>query len=154
MNDIQLRDATSQDAPAMTALIASLPEWFTHEEVETVRAVAGPPGVVALDETGRMVGFLVWEQRPDEWEICWTAVARKLHRRGVGKRMLAWMLDRAREAGIKRVRVKTVAHTTDYEPYARTRAFYEARGFRLDNIEPHGWPDGTDKATYVLSFDG
>ena len=150
MSDIILRDATCQDAPAMTSLIAALPEWFTPDEVETVRQVVKPPGVVAVDSAGAVVGMCVWEQRPEEWEICWLAIARELHRAGIGKRLLAWTLERARAAGAARVRVKTVAHTTDYEPYARTRAFYEAHGFGLESIEPHGWPDGTDKATYVL----
>lgn len=150
MRDISLRDATSQDAPAMTALIASLPEWFTPDEVETVRQVVGPPGVVALNDHGQLVGFVAWEQRQTEWEICWIAVARDLHRAGIGKRMLDWMLERARAAAVPRIRVQTVAHTTDYEPYARTRAFYETCGFELESIDPKGWPDGTDKAIYVL----
>ncbi len=42
----------------MTALIASLPEWFTPGEVETVREVVGPPGIVAIGDAGAMVGFL------------------------------------------------------------------------------------------------
>jgi ribosomal protein S18 acetylase RimI-like enzyme len=153
MSGIRLRDATPQDAPAMTALIASLPEWFTPDEVETVRAVVGPPAVVAVSTTEEVVGFLAWEQRPDEWEICWLAVATGLHRRGLGRRMLKWMLERARATGISRVRVQTVAATTDYEPYLGTRAFYETCGFRLNSVEPHGWPDGTDKAIYVLAVD-
>ena len=150
MNDIILRDATHQDAPVMTALIASLPEWFTPDEVETVRAAVGPPGVVAVSQSGEIVGFLVWEERPDEWEICWIAVARELHRHGVGRRMLAWMLERTRRARVRRIRVQTVAATTVYEPYERTRAFYESLGFLLDSIQPQGWPDGTDKAVYAL----
>jgi len=153
MNDVQLRDATSQDAPAMTALVASLPEWFTPEAVETVReAVPGMPAVVAANKTGEIVGFLAWEQRPDEWEICWIGVVRELHRQGLGRKMLTRMLGRARAAGISRIRVQTVAPSVDYEPYARTRAFYEACGFRLQSIEPQGWPDGTDKGIYVLSL--
>ncbi len=152
MNDVQLRDATPQDAPGMTALIASLSEWFSPDEVGTVREVVGPPGVVATASSGEIVAFLVWEARPDEWEICWIAVARDRHRQGLGKQMLAWMLERARRAGITRIRVQTVAATTDYAPYVPTRAFYEAAGFVLESIEPDGWPDGLDKAVYALAL--
>lgn len=151
VSSIRFREAASADAPAMTALIASLPEWFTPDEIETVRQVVGPPGVVAVADDSRVIGMCVWEQRVDEWEICWLAVARNLHRRGVGRRMLAWMLQRARRARIARIRVQTVAATTNCEPYVATRAFYEACGFELDSIEPQAWPDGTDKAVYVLS---
>jgi len=152
MSDIRYRDATPLDAPAMTALIASLPEWFTPEEVETVRQVVGPPAVVAIGDTGEIVSFLAWEQRTHEWEICWIAVARELHRRGVGRRMVEMMLERARAAEVAYIRVQTVAPTTEYEPYARTRAFYEALGFRLESVEPKGWPDGTDKGIYYLQL--
>lgn len=154
MNDIQYREATPPDAPAMTALVASLPEWFTPEEVETVREVVGPPAVVAIGDAGAVVGFLAWEQRRHEWEICWIAVARELHRRSVGRRMVEMMLARARAAKVARIRVQTVAATTEYEPYARTRAFYEALGFRLESVEPKGWPDGTDKGIYYLRLCG
>ena len=152
MGGLRLRDVTAQDGPAMTALTASLPEWFTPEEVETVREVIGPPGVVAVDGEGRIVGMCPWEARPEEWEICWLAVARERHRQGIGKLMLAWMVERARQAGVKRIRVQTVAHTSDYAPYAPTRAFYEACGFSLESVEPLGWPDGLDKAIYVLAL--
>ena len=29
---------------------------------------------------------------PDEWEICWIAVAKQLHRHGIGKMLFARML--------------------------------------------------------------
>jgi ribosomal protein S18 acetylase RimI-like enzyme len=152
MNEIHLRPATPEDVPAMAALIASLPEWFTAEEVETVRAVAGgPPGLVAVEE-GRVVGFLSWEQRPGEWEICWIAVTKPRHRQGIGRLLMTQMLALARAAGVRRVRVATVAPTEDYEPYARTRAFYEAFGFVIQEIKPAGWPDGTDRADYALEL--
>jgi trans-aconitate methyltransferase/GNAT superfamily N-acetyltransferase len=164
MTDAQLRDATPQDAPGMTALIASLTEWFSPDEVETVREVVGPPGVVAASSSGEIVAFLVWEARPDEWEICWIAVARDRHRQGLGRQMLAWMLERARQTGVGRIRVQTIAHTTDYAPYVPSRAFYEASGFVLESIEPKAWPCGDeviypanwpeklDKAVYVLTL--
>lgn len=149
MSGIRLREATPQDKAGMIALVASLPEWFTPDDLETVREVIGPPGVVAVDKADTIVGLLVWEQRSDEWEICWIAVARRLHRRGLGRRMLARVVERAVAAGVERIRVQTVADTTDCEPYVPTRAFYVDNGFTLVSIEPNGWPDGMDKAVYV-----
>jgi ribosomal protein S18 acetylase RimI-like enzyme len=149
MSGIQLREATRQDREGMIALVASLPEWFTPDELETVREVIGPPGVVAVDEADTIVGLLVWEQRADEWEICWIAVARDRHRQGLGRRMLVWMLERAKGADVEGIRVQTVADTTHYKPYFPTRAFYAASGFKLVSVEPNGWPDGMDKAIYA-----
>ena len=154
MSDIRLRSAAPDDVPALAALMEGLPEWFTAEAVETVRAVAGAlPGIAAVDEAGAVVGFVLWEQRPGEWEICWIAVDKVRHRQGIGRLLMTRMLALAQEAGVGRIRVATVAPTEDYEPYARTRAFYEAFGFAIQEIKPAGWPDGTDRADYVLDLD-
>lgn len=154
MENVLLREATAQDVPDMIALAASLPDWFTADDLETVQEVIGPPAVVAVDSHGRVIGMCPWEERADEWEICWIAVAPELHRRGIGKRMLGWMVERAIAAGVSRIRVQTVAHTSDCAPYVATRAFYEAAGFVLERIEPQGWPDGLDRAVYILTIRG
>ena len=151
MTRIQLRQATTEDVPAMTALMVSLWEWFTPEAGEEVRAEdARLPGLLALNEDEQVVGFVLWEQRVDECEVKWIAVAREHHGQGIGKMLMAAVADRARETGASRLRVATVAPTVQYEPYARTRAFYEACGFELERTQAHGWPDGTDRGDYVL----
>jgi len=154
MNEIHLRPATPEDVPAMAALIASLPEWFTPQAVAQVCAEAAvQKGLVATDDAGALVGFILWDEEANQIEIKWTAVAPDRHRQGIGTALMTRFLGRAREAGAHRVRVATVAPTEDYEPYARTRAFYEAFGFAIQEIKPAGWPDGTDRADYVLDLD-
>ena len=153
MKGVRLRHGTPEDVPAMAALMESLPEWFTAEAVGEVRkAGATMPGLVALDRAGTLIGFLLWQPRQSECEITWIAVRRDRHRQGVGRTLMARMLELVQKAGVKHVRVATVAPTVEYEPYARTRAFYEARGFTLQEIKPGGWPDGTDRADYVLEL--
>ena len=152
MKGISLRTATADDLPAMVALMESLPDWFTAEAVQKVRTVdAALPGLVAIDE-GAVVGFLLCELRETDCEIKWIAVAPSRQRQGIGKMLVARLLELMRESGAVLLRVATVAPTVDYEPYARTRAFYEACGFTLRHITPHGWPDGTDRADYVLEL--
>jgi GNAT superfamily N-acetyltransferase len=152
MNGISLRKTTPADVPALAAVLEGLPEWFSAIEVQTLREVAGSlSGLAAVEDDAAVVGFVIWEQRPDEWEIRWIGVVSRLHRRGIGRLLITRMLERLRATGVHRVRVKTVAATEDYEPYARTRRFYEAFGFQLDTVRPHGWPDGTDLAEYVLT---
>ena len=120
MSRIRLRQATKEDAPAMTAIMESLPEWFTPEAVDKVGAEdCRLPRLTAADEDGNLVGFVLWEQRSDEWEIAWIAVAKEHQRQGIGKMLMAAVVDRARQAGIACLRVATVAPTVEYEPYAR-----------------------------------
>ena len=146
-----VRPAASEHAQAMAALADSLKEWFTPDVPAKVRAEAeSSPGLVALDDDGALVGFLIWEQKPDEYEIEWIAVARERHRQGIGRLLVSRLVALMRDAGVMRLRVDTVAPNVEYEPYARTRSFYQACCFKLESTEPAGWPDGTDKGTYVM----
>ena len=146
-----VQPAASEHAQAMAALVDSLKEWFTPDVPAKVRAEAETsPGLVALDDDGALVGFLIWGQKPHEYQIEWIAVARERHRQGIGRLLVSRLVALMRDAGVMRLRVDTVAPNVDYEPYAGTRSFYEACGFSLESIEPAGWPDSTDKATYAM----
>lgn len=97
---------------------------------------------------GTIIGFVLWLKGADVCDIKWLAVVRERHRQGIGSLLIDGLMHAAREAGAKRILVDTLASTHDYEPYARTRAFYAARGFQLSGIERGGFPEGSDKATY------
>lgn len=101
---------------------------------------------------GTIVGFVLWLRETDVYDIKWLAVVRERHRQGIGSLLIDGLVRAAHEAGAKRISVDTLAPTHDYEPYARSRAFYEARGFQLGNIERGGFPEGSDKATYTLEL--
>jgi len=151
MDTIRLRDALPEDGPAIAELVKSLPQWFTPDVVEKAPADAARlPARVAVNETGVPVGLVVWKVKGTEAEIEWIMVAPEFHRQGLGRRLVADLVARLRGTGVTRLVVNTVAPSVDYEPYARTRGFYEAMGFLLERTEPAGWPDGTDKGTYVL----
>ena len=154
MKGISLRTAIPHDLPAIVAIVESLPKWFTADAVQKVRTIdAHLPGLVALDEDA-VVGFLLWEQRETDCGIKWIAVAPNRHRQGIGRMLVTRLVELMRAAAVTQVRVETLAPTIEYEPYARTRAFYEACGFTLRKIEPRGWPDGSDRAEYVLELSG
>ena len=152
MMEVTLREARPEDGPAIAALVQALPQWFTPDVVEKAPADAARyPTLVAVDTHGGIIGAVVWKIESNAAEIEWLMVAPEHHRCGLGRRMMMELIARLETAGVTRLVVATLAHTIEYEPYARTRAFYEAMGFVLEHIEPAGWPDGTDKATYVLA---
>ena len=153
MKSMRLREATGEDLTALAAIMRALPEWFTAEAVEEFSATAkGWHGLVAVEDDEVRVGFLLWQRQQEVCEIKWIAVARDRQRRGIGRTLIARLVELAQATGVARLEVATVAATVEYEPYARTRAFYQACGFKLESVEPHGWPDGTDKAVYVLDM--
>jgi len=148
-----LRPLTTDDIEPVVELTRSLHGWFTPDCLEEVRAFCRRmPGLVAVDEAGTIFGYVLWQEGREEWEVHYLGVARELHRRGIGKILLERLLELAREKGALWLRVATVAPTEDYEPYAATRAFYEALGFTLQSMEPSGWPDGTDRADYLMEI--
>jgi GNAT superfamily N-acetyltransferase len=141
-----------EDVPTLVSLVTGLPEWFNKDVPEQVRADCSRCAGLVAEVEGSIAGFLLWLQVADACDIKWLAVVRERHRQGIGSRLLDGLSHAAGEAGAKRISVDTLAATHDYEPYARSRAFYEARGFQLAGVEPGGFPEGSDKATYVLEL--
>jgi GNAT superfamily N-acetyltransferase len=148
---VTLRSLTTEDAPAIAALAESLPQWFNRDVSGLACAEAARcPGVAAVGADGALLGLVIWEHLATDTDIKWIMVAPELHRQGIGRKLMERAIAEAKTAGMIRLIVSTVAPTVDYEPYARSRAFYEALGFMLERVEPggDGWPDGWDKATY------
>ena len=84
----------------------------------------------AAPEAGGLIGVVLLEQHfPTSAEIHLMAVARRWHRRGVGRALLAATEDHARCLGARLLTVKTLGPSDPDASYATTRAFYEAMGF-------------------------
>ena len=99
----------------------------------------GALAVVAIID-GLEVGLLTLVRHTEfAAEIDVMAVTPDHHRRGVGRAMVdraEWLLAQDR---VEYLQVKTLADTIEYEPYARTRAFYAACGFRPLQVFPDLW---------------
>jgi ribosomal protein S18 acetylase RimI-like enzyme len=115
------------------ALTARLPEWFAQGEAnrhyarqaETLEA-----WVVGYDE--RAVGLLLLKRHSDlSAEIYWLGVDPEYHRRGIGRALIGAVERRLRDEKAKFLFVMTLHPDDPYEPYRRTRAFYERMGFEL-----------------------
>jgi ribosomal protein S18 acetylase RimI-like enzyme len=151
MSGVGVRPLHADDITAMASIMTALRPWFTPEAVVEMQGEALElDGLVAVDSETELMGFVLWQARQTGWELKWIGVAPAHHRRGLGRQLVDALMDRMRASRATRLMVATVAPSVDYEPYARTRAFYEGLGFALTQVEPSGWPDGTDKGTYVL----
>jgi ribosomal protein S18 acetylase RimI-like enzyme len=85
-------------------------------------------GLVVADED-RVDGFMTWEVDDGVAEITWMAVRANARGRGLGRALLAALVDQLRAKGVRELRVKTLSSRDPYPPYAETRAFYRANGF-------------------------
>jgi N-acetylglutamate synthase-like GNAT family acetyltransferase len=140
--DIEIDVATQR--PAETeALLAGLPEWFGIPEanrnyVEESRTL---PTIAALRD-GEVVGVCLLKRHfAESAEIELLAVRHDLHRCGVGRRLVARAEHDLRAEGVRVLQVKTLGPSDDYEPYARTRAFYESIGFLPLEEHLQLWPN-------------
>ena len=131
MGETSVRRLAAADAPRCGEILSALPGWFGFEEVNVayVAFLATAEGYVAeLD--GRVAGFVGLKHHfPEASEIHVLAVEPALHRRGIGRALLAEAERLLRSRGVRLLQVKTLGPSRQDEGYARTRAFYAAVGF-------------------------
>ena len=143
------------DAPAVVAIIAGLPEYFTDDvPAKMERDAANHEGWVITD-SGAVVGVAVAARKsPAGAEVLWIAVDAGHRGQGYGTQLLSRVLDDLATAGISVVEAKTLDRSSGYRPYEATRAFWERNGFvHVDTIDPlPGWPAGNPAAIYVAAL--
>ena len=113
------------------SILDALPEWFglPASNADYARLADEGPAWLAVDN-GEVVGVMLLKPHfTTAVEIYLLAVVPARHRSGVGRALVARAEDRARERGAVFLTVKTRGPSMPYEPYERTRAFYEAMGF-------------------------
>ena len=142
--DLVLRDLTSGAGPICRRILAALPTWFgIPASVDDYVAVAdrSPTVVAALGDTE--VGVTTVVRHSDfAAEVYVMGVLPEHHRRGVGGAMLRHAESALAAEGIEFLQVKTLSPRHPDEGYRKTRAFYEAYGFRPLEEFPTLWsPD-------------
>ena len=81
---------------------------------------------------GRACGLLLIKRHsPVSAEIYWLGVDPDHHRQGIGRALLGAVERQSRKEKIKFLFVMTLHPEDAYEPYRRTRLFYERLGFEL-----------------------
>ncbi len=134
------------DAEAVHQLARSLGPWFDAEGLRRIaRDLVTHPGFVASDGD-RLLGFILWARIDAQAaDLSWMGVAAERQHRGIGTALLAALVADLRSRGYWSLEVSTVADNVDYEPYAETRRFYRARGFKDSRVDPKYWGSGDDR---------
>jgi GNAT superfamily N-acetyltransferase len=117
---------------ACEGILKALPEWFgiPASNEEYIRSLPRLTTFVAR-LGGAVVGFVSLEQQfPESAENHVLAVHPEHHRQGIGRALLDHSEQWLRTRGVVMFHVKTLGPSDPYLPYANTRAFYTAVGFR------------------------
>ena len=127
-----------EDDPAASrrlveALTARLPQWFAQPDSN--RHYAEQAGILEawvarVDGSARGL-LLLKKHGAVSAEIYWLGVDPDHHRQGIGKTLIGAIEGRLRQERLKYLFVTTLHPDDPYEPYRRTRAFYERLGFEL-----------------------
>jgi ribosomal-protein-alanine N-acetyltransferase len=131
---IQLRLARAPDALAMAQMSRDLIETglgWSYDAPKIARLIANADTValVACDAQG-LAGFAVMQFGDERAHLVLLAVRPSSRRQGVARRLLAWLLDSARIAGIAELSLELRAGNAD------ARAFYRAMGFSDAGLLP------------------
>lgn len=152
---LAVRRLTAGDIPAVTAIIESLPDYFTGDVPAQAGRDAARHDAWVMADAEAVVGFAIVERKSAGGaEILWMAVDPAWRGRGQGTILLRQVLDDLAADGVSVVEVKTLDRSAGYEPYRATRAFWERRGFvQVDTIDPlPDWAPGNPAAIYVAAL--
>jgi N-acetylglutamate synthase-like GNAT family acetyltransferase len=136
---------------SVESLTARLPEWFA--QVESNRHYAKQAELLEAWVArigGQAIGLLLLKRHSAvSAEIHWLGVDPDHHRQGIGKTLIGAVERRLRQEKVKFVFVMTLHPQDPYEPYRRTRAFYEQLGFELALSTPHAGSSANPLAYYL-----
>jgi AmmeMemoRadiSam system protein A len=129
MNAATVRPFEECDRDPLLALARGLGEWFTPEGLDHMGTDLHFQRTLVAEQDGEPVGFVTYFTDEAVGRIGWMGVRAGVHRRGVGRGLIAALDGIFAGTGVREIRVMTLGDSVDYEPYARTRAFYRAVGF-------------------------
>jgi GNAT superfamily N-acetyltransferase len=113
-------------------VLRALPDWFGIEEalVHYEAEIEKLPTFLAC-HADDVVGFISLKlHNPYVAEVYVMGILPEMHRRGIGRELMAQSFAWLREQQLEYVQVKTLAASHPDKGYAKTRAFYASVGFR------------------------
>lgn len=150
MSTITFREATDDDAEAITQLILSAfaaykegidPPLSAHRETpETIRNVLLTNQALLAESQGKPIGTVFYTDMLDHMYLFRLAVLPEYQGKGIGSQLIAAVETHAQQIGVDRVLLKTRLGIPE------NVAFYQRRGYQITEYHAH---PGYTQATYV-----
>jgi GNAT superfamily N-acetyltransferase len=147
---VSLENDPSRKREIQQQLTALLPEWFGRAEANFhyARQAEVLAGYVAR-MGGEAKGMLLLKTCSlISAEIYWMGVQPHCHRSGIGRALIEAACEALRAHGVKFLFASTLHPSERYEPYRRTRRFYEAMGFEY--VLEEQFPAGGSPLGYYM----
>jgi len=145
--DITLSLARLRDAETLAVMSRDLVEaglGWEYRPQRIAEFIVDRSAVTLVAHDGlRCAGFAVMTFGQERAHLVLLAVHPRYRRRGVGTRMLDWLLDSARTAGIASIHLELL------EDNAAARAFYRALGF-TETVRMPGYYRGKKSALRMI----
>lgn len=134
---MKIKKATEKDFQGMMQIAKKLhPKWFDNIAINQYMPLdlRVNKGFVA-EEKDRIVGFLTYASRKGRVDISWIGVNPKFQGKDIGSKLVETLEKTLKRFGVKELQVETVARSTKYKPYKKTREFYKKLGFKVKSIK-------------------
>lgn len=138
---------------ACLKLARLLPKYFTNKAIDEMRNDLCEHILFIATDSEVILGFAaIHNKTPAVAELTWLMVHPQQQRQGVGMALVKHIVAELKSQEVRILEVKTLAKESGYQPYARTRRFFEKLGFtHLETIDPYPrWDAGNPCAIYVL----
>jgi len=122
-------------------ILHALPNWFGNETAiqDYIAKCADLPFWGVFDK-GAAIGFLALKHHNDiHAELCVMGILPEYHRISIGRGLFNIFQNYCINKGYKYISVKTLDSSCTYEPYDKTRQFYEAMGFLPFEVHKTLW---------------
>lgn len=134
-NDICIVEVKNGETKSICAkdVLERLPEWFGNKQAlnDYVIQVAELPFWAAMNGDGSCIGFFsVKTHYGHTGHIFVCGILPEYQHQGIGKTLYCKAEEYFIQIGCKYVIVETLSEMIEYEPYARTRSFYQSIGFK------------------------
>jgi len=135
---MKIRPFTARDVRGMIAVARKLhPRWIPEVHIATMPVdFRCQRGLVAV-ERKRIVGYVSYVSEDGIPRITRLGVSPALHRKGIGKRLVAAVEREVKRAGAKALQVEAMGWTRPVaSQHADTMRFYAALGFKTVRKHP------------------
>ena len=131
MIHIKLIEQSEEKTAITLKIMHSLPDWFSPpEDIEKKAVIHREYPFFAAYDNDTPIGFVVLKIHNEHTaDIFNMGVLQQYHRQGIGRSLIETVEQYCINNGYQFLTVKTLDSSVEYEPYKRTRSFYQKVGF-------------------------